>query len=258
MTPQATHASLHLPLSNFSTDEAALLSSGIPRTGNLPLVTSTQVDGTTRANLEAVNDDSENPTSEWRTVNDRTRNRRRKRTNRYVRQILRFEDLFKPEEPHFNRYFTIRFPGLNISTDVNILRMSADIRRETGKLSKITKANRSSLLVEVESPNQATKLKSIKTLAGHPVIVEAHRSFNQIKGVVRSKAFSHNTEAELQDHLSEQGVGEVRRIKLKRDGEEKNTDTYILSFNLRTLPKVITLDGWYHEPVEEYTNMAMV
>jgi hypothetical protein len=75
---------------------------------------------------------------------------------------------------------------------------------------------------------------------------------NVLRGVVRSQAFGGCTEDELRDQLSDQGVSDIRRIKVKRDGQLVTTNTYILTFQKHTLPRTISLTSWHHEIVEPY------
>ena len=190
-------------------------------------------------------------TTEWTTVN-RKNNNQRKRVVRKLRQALRLEDIFKPESEHFEKYYLIRFPRMNINSEVDIIKTDEDLRAQVGKLQKVTKAGRETLLIESGSPGQSEKIKELKKLAGVVVVVEPHSRYNTVKGVVRSKAFGQSTETSLRDHLAEQGVSDVKRVKLRRNGELQETDTYILTFNRTTAPRAVHLSEWHHELVEEY------
>ena len=86
------------------------------------------------------------------------------------------------------------------------------------------------------------------------MIIEPHRKFSQVKGVVKSKALSKNTLEELKERLSEQGVADIQLIKIRMNGEEIIKDTYIVYFNKLTLPKVIKRRNWLYEQVQEYNH----
>ena len=189
--------------------------------------------------------------NEWVTVNRRTTHQR-KRTARKIRQLLRLEDLFEAEEVYFDKYYMIRFPRMNISTDLDIIATDEDLKKQVGKLTKITKAGKETLLVEASSRVQSDKIKNVIKLAGKEVVVTPHSRYNTVKGVVRSKAFSKSSEESIRECLEGQGVGEVKRVTVKRDGQVQATDTYVLTFNRTKLPNTVHLSDWHHELVEEY------
>jgi len=186
----------------------------------------------------------------WTTINRKTR--RRQFRERQMQKLMTLNDVFQPEQLHFDKYFLIRFPGVTINTDINFIETDKDLRRQVGSLKKITKAGKSILLVESSNAAQTNKLKQLKKLGNLSVVVEPHSKFNFSKGVVRSKSFKHNTEEELQEQLESQGVVSVQRMKMRRDGEWTDSDTYVLTFNLSSCPKVIKIVEWHLEKVEEY------
>jgi len=186
----------------------------------------------------------------WTTINRRTK--RRQFRERQMQKLMTLNEVFQPEQLHFDKYFLIRFPGVTINTDINFIETDRDLRRQVGCLKKITKAGKSIILVESSNAGQTEKLKQLKKLGNHFVVVEPHSKFNFSKGVVRSKSFKHNTEEELQEQLESQGVVSVQRMKMRREGEWQNSDTYVLTFNLSSCPKVIKIVDWHLEKVEEY------
>lgn len=191
-----------------------------------------------------------NTSKDWTTVK-RQENNTRKRNKRKLRQHLKLEDIFKNED-HYESHYIITFPGLNISNDLDIIKTSKELKESAGKLKKITRAGKSTLLVETVSALQSEKLKKIKKLANHEVLVTKHKLFNSVKGVVRSRAFGHNTIEEIRENLSNQGVSDVRRVSIRRNNEIIQTDTYILTFELNKLPPIIIYGEFHREIVEEY------
>ena len=185
----------------------------------------------------------------WTTVHRRRPNRRKSR--RELQTLLNLDELFS-QHRNFIKYYNIRFPGIIIDRDINIFKTDKDLLSQVGKLSKIIKSNRNTLLVEASSIGQADKVKALTSLDGNVVTVEPHRSFNGSKGVVRSQTFSQSSEDELRDCLKEQGVSDVRRVKIKRDGALLDTHTYIVSFTSSTCPRVLKVTSWHYERVEEY------
>lgn len=100
------------------------------------------------------------------------------------------------EEPYFVKIFNVRFPGVNISNELNIIQADSEIKSKIGRPRKISKAGKSILMIETYNAAQSEKLQKIKRIASHEVIVEPHKTLNQVKGVVKSRAFSRSSEEE--------------------------------------------------------------
>ena len=188
--------------------------------------------------------------NEWTTVN-RQKGKQRKRNEKRIRQLINFEKNFE-ERPYFVSIFNLKFPGIDISKELNLVKANKEINSKLGKLKSITKAGRNTLIIETENEIQANKLKSLKEIANVQVVVEPHRTYNQVKGIIRSRAFSMSSIEELQECLKDQGVDKIQRISIKRKDEEIVTDTYIVWFNKHELPKVVKITDWHYEIVEEY------
>ena len=186
--------------------------------------------------------------NEWKIVN---RQNTRKRNMRLIKKYLTIDDIFKKEE-HFDSHFIVSFPGINISTDLDIIRTSDEIKQTIGKPKRMIRSGKSALLIETFDGRQSDKLTKMSQIAGHIVKIEKHKHYNTVKGVVRSKAFGHNTIEQIAEDLKNQGVTDVRRVSLHRNEETIKTDTYILSFNLTKLPPIIIFGEFHRELVEEY------
>ena len=65
--------------------------------------------------------------------------------------------------------------------------------------------------------------------------VTPHSSLNTSKGIIRCPALNRVTSDDIKEGMDEQGVTDVRRITVHRDGETKLTNTYVLTFNSPTL-----------------------
>ena len=70
----------------------------------------------------------------------------------------------------------------------------------------MVKAFKNTLPVETENEIQLNKVLEIKEIANVAVVVEPHKTLNQIKGRVRSKTLGMNTIDELRDRLRDQDV----------------------------------------------------
>ena len=63
-----------------------------------------------------------------------------------------------------------------------------DIKKAIGLTGKISKLSKNSLLIEVLSENQLTKLKNIKKVEGHVVTVQPYKTLNFVKGIHTEKS----------------------------------------------------------------------
>ena len=61
----------------------------------------------------------------------------------------------------------------------------------------------------------------MKTFCGLKCSVTPHSSLNTSKGIIRCPALSRVTSDDIKEGMAEQGVTDVRRITVCRDGEKK-------------------------------------
>ena len=170
---------------------------------------------------------------------------------RRIRRLMNFEETFN-SRPKFPRFFVMKFPGVEIDTKLNVIAVDKEIKDEIGEPKKISKLNRNSLLIEVQSENQGEKLSRITNVHSNPVIVEIHKTMNNTKGTVFSETMSQSTEEEILEQLKDQGVTKVERMKRMVEGVLTPTNRYILTFESTYLPPMIKLADWHRELVELY------
>ena len=72
-----------------------------------------------------------------------------------------------------------------------------------------------------------------------PIEVQPHYSLNTKKGVIRCPDIKECTDEEILEGLKDIGVIKLDRITVFRDGNRKQTGTFILTFQSQTLPKYI-------------------
>ena len=101
----------------------------------------------------------------------------------------------------------------------------------------VKKLKDGNLLIEVDKKSYADNLLKMKFFGNLKIKAFPHNSLNTSKGVVRSSELSLCTLDEIKTYLQSQGVSNVKRISIKRDGEIINTNTYIFTFNRSQLPK---------------------
>ena len=94
-------------------------------------------------------------------------------------------------------------------------------------------------LIEVTKPGQAESLLRSTVLADIPIKVVPHRSLNTSKGIIRSFDLRESSEAELKQNLANQGVTDVRRMTVMRDGQRRNTNTFVLTFGQPSHPTYV-------------------
>ncbi|XP_023213777.1 uncharacterized protein LOC111616614 [Centruroides sculpturatus] len=120
-----------------------------------------------------------------------------------------------------------------------------------GHLKKIQKLRSGDLLVQTASPQQTTKLSTMKTLGDMGILVTPHRSLNSSRGVISEFDLMSEDESDIQIGLLDQGVTSVRRILIRRDGKSIPTKHLILTFDNPTLPSFVTA-GYLRCPVHPY------
>ncbi|GBO36889.1 hypothetical protein AVEN_241859-1 [Araneus ventricosus] len=105
---------------------------------------------------------------------------------------------------------------------------------------KSTKLIRSGdLLVEVASSKQAQQMLKLNALSTIPVSVKPHETLNTCKGVITCGRPLNLPNEEIAQELRGQGIKDVRRINIRRDGELIPTKHFILTFHTPRLPEYI-------------------
>ena len=107
------------------------------------------------------------------------------------------------------------------------------------------------LLIQCAKETQEKSLIQMKTFCGLKCSVTTHSSLNTSKGIIRCPALSRVTSVDIKEGMVEQGVTDVRRITVHRDGVTKLTNTYVLTFNSPNLPTVVKI-GFMQVKVDVY------
>ena len=113
---------------------------------------------------------------------------------------------------------------------------------------KKTKKNQT-LLVEVDKRKNVDFL--LKMTKFHTINVKTylHKSLKISKGAVRNKKLSLCTIEEINKEMKKQGVTEVKRVTIKKEGKLIETNTYIMTFDQPKIPEKIKV-GYTMERVE--------
>ena len=179
----------------------------------------------------------------------RKKNRQRKNKQTKIKRLLLISNS-NHENVHFTKYYSVKFPRLDLDAKLNVIATDKDLKAKIGNPAKIKKQSKDTLLIEVKSDAQGSKLKSITALHDQPVEVAEHKTLNTCKGTVYSETMSNSSLEELQDALKDQQVSKIERMKRRVNGVLKDTHRHIITFNKPDLPQVIKITDWHHELID--------
>ncbi|MEW8548145.1 MAG: hypothetical protein AB2693_31970 [Candidatus Thiodiazotropha sp.] len=108
-----------------------------------------------------------------------------------------------------------------------------------GHLKTIKKLKSGDLLLEVDRHQQVENLLKTTKIFDLKVKISLHNTLNSSKGVIRCPELRPCSDKDILENLKDQGVIGVRNISVRRNGEVKPTNTYVLTFDTPVLPKKI-------------------
>ena len=126
----------------------------------------------------------------------------------------------------------------------------------TGELKSIKTLRSGDLLIQCAKESHEKTLLQMKTFCNLECSVKPHSSLNTSKGTVRCPALSKVTTEHIIEFMGEQGVTDVRRITVRRDGILKPTNTFVLTFNTPILPTVVKI-GFIQVKVDVYITIPL-
>ena len=91
----------------------------------------------------------------------------------------------------------------------------------------------------------------MKTFCGLKCTVTPHKSLNTSRCIVRCPALSKQSCEHIREFMGEQGVTDVRRINVHRDGGLKPTNTFVFTFDSPVLPANVKI-GFIQAKVDVY------
>ena len=109
------------------------------------------------------------------------------------------------------------------------------------------------LLVECATRAQSTNLQKAKLLGNIEIKVYPHKTLNSCRAILRDprRYFSDMSEFDMIGEFRSQGVTNVRRFTIRKNGEIIHTNTYLLTFSLTTPPHSIKA-GFVSVPLHTY------
>lgn len=93
------------------------------------------------------------------------------------------------------------------------------------------------LLIETTSAAQSRRLLELKKLSEFSVEVTPHQSLNTSRGVIYCPDLLNCSIEDLLEGLKDQNVIEIKRIKVRKEGNLVDSPNHILTFNNPVLPK---------------------
>ncbi|GBN76659.1 hypothetical protein AVEN_66617-1 [Araneus ventricosus] len=146
----------------------------------------------------------------------------------------------QPSNQIFDAFFIVtRVTDKNENFSVSPFLVEKAITGSVGTV-KSTKLIRSGdLLVEVASSKQAQQMLKLNALSTIPVSVKPHETLNTCKGVITCGRLLNLPNEEIAQELRGQGIKDVRRINIRRDGALIPTKHFILTFHTPRLPEYI-------------------
>lgn len=166
-----------------------------------------------------------------------------------VSQIEVMPGMYEPVS--FEKYIVVKsVDGCSIN-DLDIFEVHRSLVKACGREPKIMPQGDGSLLVEVSSPEESSKLRALTSVPGATVSCSPHATMNQSRGVVFSRDLLRYSEERLVNELKNYDVTSVRRVQRKVDGVLTPTPTLFITFNRLVLPKTLKL-AWLNLNVKPY------
>ncbi|XP_055936894.1 uncharacterized protein LOC129966491 [Argiope bruennichi] len=113
------------------------------------------------------------------------------------------------------------------------------ISESLGDVPSVRKLRSGDLLVQVNTRKQAQTILKIDNLGSIPVTVSAHNTLNFSRGVISCGELFHTPIEEITQKLRSQGVTNVRRITIRKDGQLLDTKHLVLTFHATRIPDSI-------------------
>ena len=124
------------------------------------------------------------------------------------------------------------------------------------KLKSIKKLRSGAFLVEVSTLKQSLRLRKATIFIDRPIRVTPHKTLNSSKGVIKCPELKETSELEMKKEMKKQGVTDVYKCKVKRNGIEMHTGTVFVTFRTPVLPESLTV-GYIRCAVTPYIPSPM-
>ena len=156
---------------------------------------------------------------------------------------------FKPD--NFAKFVVIKSKTEKSITSLSPFVIEKQVDSVIGTPKNVKKLKNQTLLIETTRKSQTENLFKMKTFFNLPVTVSEHSTLNSSKGIIRDRSLKGETEENILEYLKPQGVTAVKRFKIRKGEHLIETNTFLLTFNMITLPKSLRI--FYRMiPVEIY------
>ena len=157
-----------------------------------------------------------------------------------------------PKKPYVPRFLIIHseVEGKDISLLSPFLIEKA-IMSIAGEPKSIKNLRSGDLLIQCTKQPHETNLLKMKSFCGLKCTVKPHKSLNTSRGIVRCPALSKQSCEHILEFMGEQGVTDVRRINVHRDGALKPTNTFVFTFDSPVLPAIVRI-GFIQAKIDVY------
>jgi len=96
---------------------------------------------------------------------------KRRRIKERIKQFMLIEELFE-EDYSYPSYYVIKFPGVYIDSELNVIATDNEIRQKVGILKQMQNMDKSSILVQINNKFQIEKIPSLKMIDRKETIVK--------------------------------------------------------------------------------------
>ena len=157
-----------------------------------------------------------------------------------------------PKKPYVPRFLIIHseVEGKDISLLSPFL-IHKTIMSMAGEPKSIKNLRSGDLLIQCAKEPHEKSLLKMKFLCGLKCSLIPHKSLNTSKGIVCCPALIRQSNEHILEFMEEQGVTDVLRINVHRDGVLKPTNTFVFTFNTPELPTVVKI-GFIQAKVDVY------
>lgn len=156
----------------------------------------------------------------------------------------------------FARFLVIQSKDEKEITSLSPFVIEKQIESIIGTPKSVKKLKNKTLLVETNRKTQTENLLKITSFFGLNVSVTEHTSLNSSKGIIRDRMLKGETESDIVEYLKDQGVTACKRFIIKKDHQNIETNTLLLTFNTVKVPaslkifyRIVTVDVYVPNPL---------
>ncbi|GBM55711.1 hypothetical protein AVEN_196608-1 [Araneus ventricosus] len=150
-------------------------------------------------------------------------------------------DHIKPVDKSFDSFFILKRTTTSNESfhTVSPFLVERAVTAHLGITKSTRKLRSGDLLIEVATRKQAEQIIKLKSLDNISVAVSAHATLNSSKGVVSCGELLNVPIEEILKGFQPQGVTQVQRIKIRKNGQPIDTKHLILTFHSPRIPESV-------------------